>query len=127
MAKKELCPKCGKKHDGKCKPKKGSYGLDQTEIDDDAQEINTLGGSLEDSSSMSERREFNVDIDMKDMSSENKKRALDDFRRAANEAKKRKADQEKNAAVRAQRREKGMRFYDKKGSGYIVNGKKKYD
>lgn len=126
---KEKCPKCKKVHDGKCKTKKGGYGLSPEELEQDESEVGSLD-SVENplgDDAMNERREFNVDIDMKGMSGEKKRKALDDFRTAAAEAKKRNQRKDEDSKLRAQTREKGVRFYDKRGSGYIRKGKKHYD
>jgi hypothetical protein len=120
------CLKCGKVHEGKCKTKKGSYGLGPEEIEDDLldDEITVTGAE---EGSMNERTEFNVDLDMKGMSDEKKQSALEKFRKNAAEAKKRKEYKDNNDKLRSETRAKGIRFYDSKGSGYIRKGKKHYD
>jgi len=122
----EDCPK----HKKKCcsteekKRKKGMYGLqdEDGEGDESSQEN---GGMPQDSAN--EAREFNVDTDMKDMSSTKKQKAMDAFRQRSSEAKKRKADKDKKDELTSERMSKGIRFFDKKGSGYIKGGKKQYD
>jgi hypothetical protein len=122
----EDCPK----HKKKCckteekKRKKGMYGLqdEDSEGDESSQEN---GGMPQDSAN--EAREFNVDTDMKDMSTTKKKKAMDSFRERSQEAKKRKLDKDKKDELASERMTKGIRFFDKKGSGYIKQGKKSYD
>jgi len=122
----EDCPK----HKKKCcnseekKRKKGMYGLqdEDSEGDESSQEN---GGMPQDSAN--ESKEFNTDTDMKDMSSESKKRAMDSFRERSSEAKKRKSDKDKKDELATERMTKGIRFFDKQGSGYIKKGKKSYD
>lgn len=122
----EDCPK----HKKKCckteekKRKKGMYGLDDEEDSgDEASQEN--GGMPQDSAN--EERQLNPDTDLKDMSSDNRKRAMDAFRERSDEAKKRKADKNKKDELASERMTKGIRFFDKKGSGYIKKGKKSYD
>ena len=121
----EHCPK----HKKKCckteekKRKKGMYGLEDEGDRDDASEDN--GTMPQDN--QNEAREFNVDLDMKDMSREKKQRAMDAFRERSKEAAKRKKEKAENDNLRMDTMKKGVRFFDKKGSGYIKDGKKKYD
>lgn len=123
----EDCPK----HKKKCckteekKRKKGMYGLEDHDDDGGDESSQTDGGTPQDSAN--ESREFNVDTDMKDMSSTKKQKAMDAFRERSAEAKKRKADKDKKDELTSERLSKGIRFYDKKGSGYIKGGKKTYD
>ena len=122
----EDCPK----HKKKCckteekKRKKGMYGLqdEDSEGDESSQEN---GGMPQDSAN--EERQLNPDTDLKDMSSDSKKRAMDAFRERSAEAKKRKSDKDNKDKLASERMTKGIRFFDKKGSGYIKGGKKRYD
>jgi hypothetical protein len=100
------------------------YGLqdEDSEGDESSQEN---GGMPQDSAN--EERQLNPDTDMKDMSSESKKRAMDSFRERSSEAKKRKSDKDKKDELASERMTKGIRFFDKQGSGYIKQGKKSYD
>ena len=100
------------------------YGLqdEDSEGDESSQEN---GGMPQDSAN--EERQLNPDTDLKDMSSDSKKRAMDAFRERSAEAKKRKSDKDNKDKLASERMTKGIRFFDKKGSGYIKKGKKSYD
>ena len=114
MEKNPFCPKCKKRHKGKCKTKKGSYGLGPEEVDDGVLEDEILDTASEEGSMNESYR--------------TERKALDSFRDAAKAAKERQEKRKKeNADLVAQTRQKGVRFYDSKGSGYIRKGKKHYD
>ena len=68
-----------------------------------------------------------ADRNMRDMSSEKRKKTLDAFQSAADDAKKRQKYKDENDKLRSTTINKGVRFYDKKGSGYLKGGKKTYD
>ena len=122
----EDCPKHGKKccKTEEKKRKKGMYGLEDERGSGDYDESSGDGsGSPQDSAN----EEFNADTDMKGMSREKKQKAMDAFRERSKEAAKRKKQKGENDNLKMDTMTKGVRFFDKKGSGYIKGGKKKYD
>jgi len=135
MAKKsKKCKRCEEPL-SKCKcPKKGWYGLERShDEDDDSADSNDLaaiggdgGGGMSEGIRMP-KAPSDADKNMKDMSSEKRKRTLDNFRDAVADAKKRQKYKQENDDLRTTTIKKGVRFYDKKGSGYIKGGKKTYD
>ena len=140
---KRRCKECeGKGEDCKCpepKRKKGYYGLEKWDNDDENDHPDgpqdALDGGMgggEGGGAMGEavkmpRAPQDSDKSMEGMSREKKQKRLSDFRAAAGEAKKRQGDEDRKAELASERRTKGIRFYDAKGSGYIKGGKKHYD
>ena len=135
MSKKKKCKECeGMGDDCKC-PKKskggrgGWFGYGDYDQDHDD---HSGGGGGEGGGGMGEAVKMptapsDADRTMKDMSSEKKKKNLDAFKSAAADAKKRQKYKDENDSLRTTTITKGVRFYDKKGSGYIKGGKKTYD
>lgn len=120
----------------KCPPKStkkgriGWYGLDRDhEGDDDMTMDGPMAageGGLGEGVKMPQAPS-DADKNMKDMSGDRKRKNLSDFRAAADDAKKRQKYKDENDDLAVTRMKKGVRFYDKKGSGYIKGGKKTYD
>ena len=133
--KKNDCKECeGKGDDCKC-PKKnkngrGWFGLGYDHHDNnehgDTSDGGDMGGSMGEAIKMP-KAPSDADRSMRDMSSEKKKKNLDSFKAAAEDAKKRQKYKDENDALRSTTIKKGVRFYDKQGSGYIKGGKKTYD
>lgn len=132
MAKKEAkkCKECeGMGSDCKCPPKKGKggyYGLNDSDgatMDSDHMDYD---GDVSEGIKMP-KAPSDADRNMRDMSSEKRKKNLDDFKAAAADAKKRQKYKDENDKLRSTTINKGVRFYDAKGSGYLKGGKKTYD
>ena len=131
---KKRCKECeGMGKDCKC-PKKGKggyFGFDR-DMDDYTMDSGHGESGGGDGGGMSEdikmpKAPSDADKSMKDMSSDKKKKTLDDFKSAADDAKKRQKYKDENDDLAVTRMKKGVRFYDKKGSGYLKGGKKSYD
>ena len=123
--------KCPKKSKGRL----GYYGLDRDDEDDKHMGTEDMvgddgggdgGGAMGEAVTMP-RAPQDSDKDMQGMSSEKKRKMLEDFKTQAAAAKKRQGDEDRKAELASERRTKGIRFYDAKGSGYIKAGKKQYD
>ena len=128
---KKHCKKCDKsKTDCTC-PKGGRgryYTLDQRDMEDTTMDSNH---GMEDGG-MSEgvrmpKAPSDADKSMQGASKQRKERTLSDFKAAADDAKKRQKYKDENDELAVTRMKKGVRFYDKKGSGYLKGGKKTYD
>lgn len=120
------CKKCKKSMDDcKCpkKGKKGYYGLED-HSGDDSMDMDMPQDSM--SEALGSTREPRADKLAK-MSGREKRKSLGDFKAASDEAKKRRADKDTKDRLAHERMTKGVRFYDKKGSGYLKGGKKVYD
>ena len=138
MAKEEKrCKECEGKGKDECecpkKAKKGWYGLEDRDRDDEDPTMDPPGhdseggeGGLGEDVKMP-RAPQDSDRSMKGISPEKKKKKLDDLRAAASDAKKRQSDQNRKDELYKTRKTKGIRFYDSKGSGYMKGGKKEYD
>ena len=140
MAKeKKRCKECEGKGKDECecpkKPRKGWYGLERHNEEDDDTNVDhptqggsgdTAGGGLGEAVKMPKAPQ-DSDKDMEGMSRQRKEKKLSDFRAAAAAAKKRQNDENRKGELAAERRTKGIRFFDAKGSGYIKGGKKTYD
>ncbi len=128
---KKHCKKCDKsKTDCTCpKGSKGRYyTLDHRDMEDTTMDSDH---GMEDGG-MSEgirmpKAPSDADKNMKDMSGESRRKTLADFKAAASNAKKRQKYKDENDDLAVTRMKKGVRFYDKKGSGYLKGGKKTYD
>ena len=136
MAKKEekRCKECeGIGKDCKC-PKKGKggyFGFDR-DMDDYTMDSGHGESGGGDGGGMSEgikipKAPSDADKSMKDASREKKEKTLSSFKSAVNDAKKRQKYKDENDELAVTRMKKGVRFYDKKGSGYLKDGKKSYD
>ena len=136
MAKKEKkrCKECeGMGKDCKC-PKKGKggyYDLDR-DNDDSTMDPDITMGNDDGGGGMSEgvkmpKAPSDADKSMQGSSREKKEKTLNDFRSAADAAKKRQKYKDENDDLAVTRMKKGVRFYDKQGSGYLKGGKKTYD
>lgn len=126
MTKKESkkCKECKESdEDCKCpkKGKKGYYGLDLRYGRDGMDHDNPMEDGGE-SSSMGEGV-----VARTSMSGREKRKTLDDFKTAASDAQKRQSDKDTKDKLAVERMRKGVRFFDKKGSGYMKGGKKVYD
>ena len=137
MAKKDSkqCKKCDKLKTECICPKKGKggyYGFGR-EMDDSSMDsghgIEDGGG---DGGGMSEairmpKAPSDADKSMKDTSREKREKTLSNFKAAVDDAKKRQKYKNENDDLAVTRMKKGVRFYDKTGSGYMKGGKKTYD
>jgi len=134
MAKKEsnFCKKCEKsKKECTCPERRryGLYGLDVHDRDDHDGETPVEGG-MTDGGAMGEAIKMPKAPGQKElggMSSDHKKKKLQDFRAQVDDAKKRQSDQKRKDDLYMTRKKRGIKFYDAKGSGYIKDGKKQYD
>ena len=138
MADHKKCKKC-KKSDDECKCQKkgriGWYGLDKDDDEDDdgSQDAPIAGGNTDGGEGglgeqvKMPRAPQDSDKDMQGMSTQKKRKRMEDFRQQVDAAKKRQGDEDRKAELAKERRTKGIRFYDSKGSGYIRSGKKVYD
>ena len=137
MAKRK-CKECeGMGSDCKCPPKnskKGNRGysglngrdMDDSSMDGDHMDYSGDGGGMSEAIRMP-KAPSDADKSMKDTSREKREKTLSNFRAAADDAKKRQKYKDENDDLRSTTIKKGVRFYDKKGSGYIKGGKKTYD
>lgn len=125
MASKKL-----KKSDKKSCNKKYTSNITQQDVDATTMDSDFPTG--DDGGGMSEAIKMpsaptDADKNMKDMSGEHKKKTLSAFTTAASEAKKRQKYKDENDELAVTRMKRGVRFYDKQGSGYLKGGKKTYD
>lgn len=124
---KKVCDNCGENtKDCGCDYKKypkGSYGLTGRDVsdDDESDQTNAQMGGMDESLKAPGHKQLDG------FSREKKKKKLDAFKAQADEAKAREKDKEKKHSLYKERKERGIRFYDAKGSGYIKGGKKTYD
>ena len=134
MAKRK-CKECeGMGSDCKCPPKKGNRGysglngrdMDDTSMDSDHMDYDGDGGGMSEGIRMP-KAPSDADKSMQGASRERKEKTLSNFRAAADDAKKRQKYKDENDELRSTTIKKGVRFYDKKGSGYLKGGKKTYD
>lgn len=116
MAKDTECPKCGKRNCKDHKPKKGYYGLEDQDRDDDGSE--DIGTSEDEGTTTSEST---------DLSGRERGKKMETFRKDRDEAAARNKDRQQKDDLKITLIKKGVRFYDKKGSGYLKGGKKTYD
>lgn len=115
----------------RCSPKKTTggkiydgSGMSLTDLEDAVRDEGDAGGSA-----MAEERaprEPSVK-ELDGMSGTKKERMYADYRQRVSDAKKRQSDRDNRDAMYMERRTKGIRFSDKKGSGYIRRGVKHYD
>ena len=129
---KKRCKECeGMGSDCKCPPKKGKggyYGFDR-DINDstmDSDHMDYDGGGMSEAIRMP-KAPSDADKNMQGASKERKEKTLASFKAAADDAKKRQKYKDENDELRSTTIKKGVRFYDKKGSGYLKGGKKTYD
>lgn len=131
---KKRCKECeGKGEECKCpeKRKKGWYGLDIHDKDDDNDQTHDGpmdsmdgGGGLGEGIKMPKEPSHKQ---LDGMSTSHKRKKLADFKAATDEAKKRQSDKKRSDELYMERKRKGIKFYDSKGTGYIRDGKKHYD
>ena len=136
MTKKKKCKECeGMGDECKC-PKKskngrGWFGLGYDHHGNNEHGDASGGGDMS-GGGMSEgirmpKAPSDADKSMQGASRQRKEKTLSDFRSAADDAKKRQKYKDENDDLAVTRMKKGVRFYDKKGSGYLKGGKKTYD
>ena len=133
--KEKRCKECeGMGKDCKC-PKKGRGGyfalgrdMDDSSMDSDhgIENGGDGGGGMSEGARMPEAP-TDTDKNMQGASRQRKEKTLSDFRAAADDAKKRKKYKDENDELAVTRMRKGVRFFDKNGSGYLKGGKKTYD
>ena len=121
------CKECeGKGDDCKCpdKSKKGKigwYGLDREHNSDDDFTVDghMVGGEGDMSESLAQQQTRKAAAET---------RSLAKFKQKAKEAKERQeAKKDLHNKMKVDLRNKGVRFYDSKGSGWVKSGKKEYD
>ena len=133
--KSKRCKECeGMGKECKCnkKGRLGYYGLDRDYDDDkDMNDDQPMdgdsgggGGGMSEGTKMPEAPSHKS---MDGMSSEKKEKTLSDFKAASSDAKKRQSDKKHSDDLAVTRMTKGIRFYDKNGSGFLKGGKKTYD
>lgn len=120
------CKKCKKTKEECTCPKKGKvgyYGLDDHDKEDSVDMDMPQDSMSEALGALGEPRADKLEK----MSGREKRKSLADFKAATDEAKKRQSDKETRDRLAYERMTKGVRFHDKKGSGYLKGGKKHYD
>jgi len=126
------CKKCKKSENDCTCPKKGRggwFGFGSYDHDDANHGADPSGDSAGDGGgAMGEGIKMpQAPIESDKDTGERKRKNLRAFQSAVADAKKRQSDRDKSEELAKTKAEKGMRFYDKQGSGYIKGGKKIYD